>query len=87
MLPSAPVDPVTGVAEADTDWPAMPTETEIYILPDGRIVIADLPAELAPLLIELGEAELYSSLTQASPSNLEVAPMQDDDATDPYGHE
>lgn len=27
--------------------PAMPVETEIYILPSGEIVIADLPAELA----------------------------------------
>jgi hypothetical protein len=35
-------------------WPALPTETEIYILPDGRVIVADLPAELAPLLAELG---------------------------------
>jgi len=35
----------------------LPTETEIYILPDGRVVIADLPAELAPLLAALGAAE------------------------------
>jgi len=38
-------------------WPALPTETEIYILPDGRVVIADLPAELASLLSALGAAE------------------------------
>ncbi len=38
-------------------WPAMPTETEIYILPDGRVVIADLPIELAALFAELGTAE------------------------------
>ena len=38
-------------------WPALPTETEIYILPDGRVVIADLPAELAPLAAALGTAE------------------------------
>jgi hypothetical protein len=38
-------------------WPALPTETEIYILPDGRVVIADLPAELAPLAAALGAAE------------------------------
>jgi len=41
----------------EDSWPALPTETEIYILPDGRVVIADLPAELAPLLLELGEPE------------------------------
>ena len=50
-LPSMPIDP-TEIA-----WPAMPTETEIYILPDGRVVIADLPAELVPLLAELGKPE------------------------------
>lgn len=30
--------------------PLMPVETEIYILPSGEIVIADLPAELAALI-------------------------------------
>lgn len=38
-------------------WPLLPTETEIYILPDGRVVIADLPAELAGLLTQLGHLE------------------------------
>ena len=38
-------------------WPLLPTETEIYILPDGRVVIADLPAELAGLLAQLGHWE------------------------------
>jgi hypothetical protein len=28
----------------------MPLETEIYILPSGEVVIADLPAELAARL-------------------------------------
>jgi hypothetical protein len=28
----------------------MPVETEIYILPNGEIVVADLPVELAALL-------------------------------------
>lgn len=37
--------------------PHFPTETEIYILPDGRVVIADLPAELADLVADLGESE------------------------------
>lgn len=40
-LPSAAVEPT---------WPQLPTETEIYILPDGRVIVADLPAELAGLL-------------------------------------
>lgn len=35
------------------DWPALPTETEIYILPNGEIVVADLPAELAAQLDSL----------------------------------
>ncbi len=34
-----------------------PTETEIYLLPDGRVVIADLPAELADALARLGSVE------------------------------
>lgn len=45
-------------AAALTAWPLMPTETEIYILPDGRVVIADLPAELAAMLAQLGQIEL-----------------------------
>ncbi len=44
-------------AETADAWPALPTETEIYILPDGRVVIADLPAELAPLVEMLGSPE------------------------------
>lgn len=40
--------------ESALGWPMLPTETEIYILPDGRVVIADLPVELAPVLAELG---------------------------------
>lgn len=35
----------------------MPTETEIYILPDGQVVIADLPAELSDLVAQLGDIE------------------------------
>ena len=35
-------------------WPLLPVETEIYILPDGRVIVADLPAELASLLAALG---------------------------------
>ena len=32
------------------EWLALPTETEIYILPNGEIVVADLPVELIHLL-------------------------------------
>ena len=39
------------------DWPDFPTETEIYILPDGRVIFADLPAELADLALRLGAVE------------------------------
>jgi len=35
-------------------FPALPTETEIYILPDGRVIVADLPLELASLSQALG---------------------------------
>jgi hypothetical protein len=38
-------------------WPNLPTETDIYILPDGRVVIADLPAELTALAAALGTVE------------------------------
>jgi len=43
-------------------WPLLPVETEIYILPDGRVVVADLPAELVPLLAALGIADDMSAL-------------------------
>lgn len=36
---------------------AWPVETDIYILPDGRVVVADLPAELAGALARLGIVE------------------------------
>ncbi len=36
---------------ADLMWPV---ETEIYILPDGEIVVADLPQELAARLASAG---------------------------------
>lgn len=41
----------------ETDWPALPTETEIYILPDGRVIVADMPYELATLVEALGITE------------------------------
>jgi hypothetical protein len=38
---------------AAAGWPALPTETEIYILPNGEIIVADLPQELAVRLAHL----------------------------------
>ncbi len=38
-------------------FPPLPTETEIYILPDGRVIVADMPVELAAILSSLGVAE------------------------------
>lgn len=35
----------------------LPTETEIYLLPDGRVVVADLPIELAAAIANLGIIE------------------------------
>ena len=43
--------------EASSEWPALPTETEIYILPNGEIVVADLPVELAAQLTRLTRHE------------------------------
>ena len=34
--------------------PRFPTETEIYILPGGQVIVADMPAELANPLTALG---------------------------------
>jgi hypothetical protein len=48
--------------ESNRAWPALPTETEIYILPNGEIVVADLPSELAEVLA----AHLNHELTTAS---------------------
>jgi hypothetical protein len=45
---------VTDAHHPQSDWLALPVETEIYLLPDGRVVVADLPAELVPLLEQLG---------------------------------
>ncbi|MCB0121463.1 MAG: hypothetical protein KDE58_04425 [Caldilineaceae bacterium] len=39
-------------------WPTMPTETEIYLLPDGRVIIADMPVELTELVTALNGGQL-----------------------------
>lgn len=55
-------------------WPLLPTETEIYILPDGRVVIADMPAELATLLAQLGKLEGDEIATKGAADD-ESAPL------------
>ena len=48
----------------------MPTETEIYILPNGEVVIADLPAELAETLASLSALlNVESSLDVSAPAH------------------
>lgn len=54
-----------------TSWPVLPTETEIYILPDGQIVIADLPTELAESLAHLG------ALSSTTPAETESVAIDD----------
>lgn len=53
--------------DAVSSWPDLPTETDIYILPDGRVVIADLPAELAALAAALGAVEPCEIAPDAQP--------------------
>jgi hypothetical protein len=52
MVPDPPTPPGQG-SGAEDGCPALPTETEIYILPDGEVIVADLPAELAALVDRL----------------------------------
>jgi hypothetical protein len=49
----------------------LPVETEIYILPDGRVIVADLPAELASLLAALGVTvpDEVTTLTEPFPAH------------------
>ena len=50
-------------------WPQLPTETDIYILPDGRVVIADLPAELNSIPSALGVVEACEIAPDAQPDS------------------
>mgnify|MGYP001248642674 CR=1 FL=1 len=70
-MTATPTSPSPQPEAEALDWPPLPTETEIYILPDGQVVIADLPIELAPLLVDLGQAEGC-----ASPANEANADVQ-----------
>jgi hypothetical protein len=46
----------------------LPVETEIYILPDGRVIVADLPAELTSMLAALGITAPVEVTAPAEPS-------------------
>jgi hypothetical protein len=59
----------TGSDHAGGAWPQLPTETDIYILPDGRVVIADLPAELTALAAALGAVEPCEIAPDAQPDS------------------
>lgn len=51
MSTDEPILADVGREDAPFAWP---TEAEIIILPDGEVVFADLPAELIPLVRQLG---------------------------------
>lgn len=53
----------------DSTWPQLPTETDIYILPDGRVVIADLPVELTAIPSALGVVEACEIAPDAQPDS------------------
>lgn len=57
MSPSASRPEFLPPDGADVSPIRFPTETEIYLLPDGTVVIADLPEELAPLVAALGRPD------------------------------
>lgn len=50
-------------------WLQLPTETDIYILPDGSVVIADLPAELISIPSALGVVEACEIAPDAEPDS------------------
>ena len=59
----------------------MPTETEIYILPDGQVVIADLPAELSDLVVQLGDVDACAVDFGAEPNApVSASPRPPEDA-------
>jgi len=61
------------IPDSDDTMPSMPTETEIYILPNGEIIVADLPAELATQIAQFLHLE---SIEQGS------TPTDDADTSD-----
>lgn len=64
----------------DEAWPLLPVETEVYILPDGQVVIADLPAELAE---HLGRWGIRTAENAAKNSESCTPPLVAGDAGQP----
>ena len=50
-MSKTPTPKYTSPPENESGLPLLPVETEIYILPTGEVVIADLPAELAAAIL------------------------------------
>ncbi|MEM7534963.1 MAG: hypothetical protein AAF639_22495 [Chloroflexota bacterium] len=67
----------------DSEWPAMPTETEIYILPDGRVVVADMPMELAEAMMLLGDVQPceVQQVSEVQMSEVSVSEVQVDEVS------
>jgi hypothetical protein len=59
----------------DELWPALPTETEIYLLPDGQVVIADMPVELRALLAQLGARDVAAPAEQLPAATATCLPL------------
>jgi len=53
---------------ANESWPLFPTETEIYLLPNGQVIIADMPVELADLATALGATAQPMPTTAIQPA-------------------
>jgi hypothetical protein len=71
-MPDTLNGPENGQVEEDVQaaaWSQLPTETDIYILPDGRVVIADLPVELTSIPSALGVVEACEIAPDAQPDS------------------
>lgn len=53
-------------APCESGPPSFPVETDIYILPGGQIIVADMPSELAAGLAALGSPDAVVDLVPAS---------------------
>jgi len=50
-MSKTPTPKYTSPPENESGLPLLPVETEIYILPTGEVVVADLPVELAAAIL------------------------------------
>jgi hypothetical protein len=62
MSPSTTPETPEATPVSPAHWP---TETEVYILPDGQVIFADLPAELATRLEVIGPVEPWTPESDA----------------------